>query len=236
MTLVTSTEAASDVDALAESAAEAMRARRYDEAARALTRLVELVPDDANNWLQLGIARAAGEDWEGATAAYERVIEIDPGHVKANHNLGNVYFRKGEFEPAARYYGRAMELDPDYLLGAFHLGWTLRQLGRAEEGEAAFRRCMEIPAQSARERQTHIDCLFGLGSLRHRDGDYESSSMMMEQVLRAQPAHVEARYYLGIAYRQLGRTAEAKKQLEIHARMLEARRNTTKTIENSVDP
>ena len=47
---------------------------------------------------------------------------------------------------------------------------------------------------------------------------------MMEQVLRVHRGHPEARYYLGMAYRQLGRIDEAEQQLEIHRQMLRALR------------
>ena len=49
---------------------------------------------------------------------------------------------------------------------------------------------------------------------------------MMEQVLGVHPGHPEARYYLGIAYRQLGRVEDAEKQLEIHEQMLRARKKS----------
>ncbi len=95
---------------------------------------------------------------------------------------------------------------------------------------------MEIPADDAQKGKIRIDCLFGLGSLRHRAGDYETSAAAMEQVLSVHPTHFEARYYLGMAYRQLGRLEEAKKQLDLHAKMLNARRKALDASEKPADP
>jgi cytochrome c-type biogenesis protein CcmH/NrfG len=50
---------------------------------------------------------------------------------------------------------------------------------------------------------------------------------MMEQVLEANPGHPEARYYLGLAYRQLGRLEDARRQLQIHAERMEARQDVS---------
>jgi len=203
---------------------EALRSKNYRDAATALERAAELRPEHTDTWLKLGISRSALGDWEAAIVAYRRLIEIDPEHAKAHHNLGNVHFRRGDLETAAAEYGNALKLDPDYMLAAFHHGWMLRQLGRAEEAERSFRRCLELPADDPQALRTRVDCLFGLGSIRHRAGDYESSAQMMEQVLSVHRGHPEARYYLGMAYRQLGRIDDAEQQLEIHRRMLSARR------------
>ena len=49
----------------------------------------------------------------------------------------------------------------------------------------------------------------------------------MEQMIAANGSHIEARYYLGMAYRRLGRIDEAREQLEIHRRMTRAVRKNT---------
>ena len=203
---------------------EALRSRNYEDAVAALERALELRPEHTDSWLKLGISRSALLDWDGAIEAYGRLLEIDPEHAKAHHNLGNVYFRRGDLENAVLEYGKALELEPDYMLAAFHRGWMLRELGRADEAERSFRLCLELPAADPRATRTRVDCVFGLGSIRHRAGDYEASAQMMEQVLRVHRDHLEARYYLGMAYRQLGRTDEAEQQLEIHRQMLRSRR------------
>lgn len=207
-----------------ESGNRAYRDRDYSRAVAQFERASELRPESEEAWTKLGLARSRLQDWEGAAAAYGKTIELDPEDPRAHHNLGNVHYRAGDYEAAVVAYGRAIELDPTYLLAAFHYGWTLRQLGRSEEAEKAFELCLGIPADGDREASTHLDCTFGLGSVRHRAGDYESSAQLMEQVLRAQPQHPEARYYLAMAYRQLGRAEDAARELEIHRRLLETRR------------
>lgn len=207
-----------------ERGKQAMGEQRYADAAAAFRQAVEDDPKLVDGWLRLGIALAADGDSAGALTAYERVVELDPRNATAHHNLGNVRFRRGEFDAAIDDYARALELKADYQLAAFHLGWTLRQVGRSDEAEAAFRSCLAIPTADSRSLNTRVDCTFGLGSLRHRAGDYSQSAQLMEQVLSVHPGHPEARYYLGIAYRQLGRVDEAKQQLEFHRQMMRAKR------------
>ena len=55
-------------------------------------------------------------------------------------------------------------------------------------------------------------------------------------VLAVLPAHPEARYYLAMAYRQLGRTEEARELLRIHQQMLDARRDAKGMVESPDAP
>jgi tetratricopeptide (TPR) repeat protein len=219
-----------------QTGAAAMRDRDYPNAIAAFDRAATLRPDHRKTWLGLGMAHVSLQQWDGAIGAYERLIEIEPEDGRAHHNLANIHYRLSRYEEAVEGYRRAFELDAGYVLAAFHYGWTLRQLNRAEKAEWAFRRCLEIQTDDPSARNTKVDCLFGLASIRHRARDYASSAEMMERVLAVHPDHVEARYYLGMAYRQLGRLNEAREQLEIHRRMLSARRVTAPTLDARIEP
>ena len=48
--------------------------------------------------------------------------------------------------------------------------------------------------------------------------------MVRTVVLRVHPAHLEARYYLGMAWLRLGHAEAGREQLAIHRKMLDARR------------
>ena len=202
----------------------AVEAGRDEEALSALRRAAELRSDHVDTWIELGRTYSRLKRWDESSAAYRRALELDPASARAWHNLGNVQFRIGEFASAADSYGRAVAIEPDYLLAAFHQGWALRQLNRVEDAERAFRHCLEVPARNDEDRKTLTDCLFGLGSILHRREDYASSAELMERVLKIFPRHPEARYYLAIAYRQLGRPEEAARQFALHRELLDTLR------------
>jgi tetratricopeptide (TPR) repeat protein len=232
----TAADPAPSFEATIESGLEAFRANEFRLAAERFREGTQLRPEDGEAWVKLGMALGRLEEWDAAIEAYENAIRLDPKAARAHHNLGNLYFRSDRFDEAATHYGQALAIDPDYLLAAFHYGWTLRQLGRSEDAEGAFRRCLEIPPPTDRDRKTHVDCLFGLGSIRHRAADYPAAANMMEQVVRLMPNHPEARYYLAMAYRQLGRVEEAQQQMAIHRRMLDLLRETNEVIERPDQP
>lgn len=213
--------------------ADALRERDYPAVVEAATRAARINPDHTGAWMNLGMAQSAQKNWTEAIAAYERVTELDPSNEKALNNLANVYFRQGRYAEAGQWYRKALEIDPDYLLATFHYGWVLRQLNELEEAERAFTHCKEIPAANERERRTHLDCHFYLGTIRFRQGDYRTAAQVMEAVLSVYPTHPEARHFLGLSYRKMGRMEDAARQLEIHREILRAMRS--KPIPEPVD-
>ncbi len=214
-------------DEIFEQGRAAMRAREFVTAAEAFQQAIDLRPDEVDAWFRLGLARSATDEGDAAIAAYRRVAEMDPRHTKALNNLGNVLFRRDHYEEALIWYERALEIEPGYMYARYHQGWVLRHYNRNEEAEAAFRHCFGLTPQSSREQSTRLDCLFFAGTLRFRAEDYEAAAEAMEQMLAATGSHIEARYYLGMAYRRLGRIDEAREQLEIHRRMTRAVRPDT---------
>ncbi len=219
--------AAAGYDEIFERGRSAMRAQDFANAAEAFQQAVDLQPDEVDAWFRLGLARSANDEPDAAIAAYRKAAEMDPDHTKAHNNLGNVLFRRGDYEQALTWYERALAIEPDYMLARYHQGWVLRHYNRNEEAEAAFRHCLQLTPQSSREQTTRFDCLFFAGTLRFRAEDYQATARLMEEMLAANGGHVEARYYLGMAYRRLGRIDEAREQLEIHRRMIRAVRRDT---------
>jgi len=176
----------------------------------------DLEPDSSRIWLKLGMTHAGLQDTESAIEAYRRAIELDPGNVKALNNLANVFFRQGLYEDAAEWYYKALELDPGYILAGYHYGWILRHQGRLDDAERVFLHVIEQEAANERDGKTQMEALYFVGAIRFRKGDFESTATIMERVIRFAPGHPEARYYLAMAYRRLGRDEEALEQLERH--------------------
>src|SRR5262249_47018556 len=100
---------------------------RYDEAAAACHRSLELRPDHAESHYTLGIALRAQGRYDEAAAAYRRALELKPALPEAHCNLGKALQRQGEFAQALAALKRGHEL------GSRRPGWPYPSARWVEE-------------------------------------------------------------------------------------------------------
>jgi len=61
-----------------------------EEAFAQLKRALELNPNDADGWNNLGAMLARGGQTAAARSAYQRALAIDPNHAQAKANLARL--------------------------------------------------------------------------------------------------------------------------------------------------
>jgi Flp pilus assembly protein TadD len=84
----------------------------FDGAARTLSQLVVLAPEDARVLGEYGKTLLAQGRSDDAVAFLTRVTELDPGDWSALSALGVAYDQKGDYPKAQSAYGRALALKP----------------------------------------------------------------------------------------------------------------------------
>jgi tetratricopeptide (TPR) repeat protein len=167
---------------------------RDAEAASAYERIVAGDPGDWEIWNNLGNARRAIGDAEGAVAALRRAASIRPGVPPIQANLGSALAQAGRLEAALEAYREALDLGPEIALEAARL---LRLLGRLDE---AFLLLDRVP-DSALAQVERARTLTGLHRLDEAERAYRAA-------LRGQPGFAEAWLELGIVLERAGRIAE----------------------------
>lgn len=110
-----------------------------EEAAAAFRKAVDLKPDFARAWNNLGIALASLNAFEGGEQALERAVQLSPGYASAWLNLGSVQMEAKQFEQAVQSLGRGLALQPDDTLGWSRLAYCEAALGRWEEAAGHYR-------------------------------------------------------------------------------------------------
>ena len=67
---------------------QALNAKDYKAAARALGHVTEAAPTNAEAWRLLGAAKTGSSDWKGARRAYEKAVRYEPESVEGHRGLG----------------------------------------------------------------------------------------------------------------------------------------------------
>lgn len=88
-------------------------AKRYDDAAEALSMSQQFWPNSPMTHNNLGEVFRRTKQFEKAKAAYARAVSLDPNYADAHYNLGILYDNHlGDRRQAANHYRAYLDLDP----------------------------------------------------------------------------------------------------------------------------
>lgn len=127
-------------DGLGQVAIDAFGDEDPERARELLLKALELDPDDAINWYNLGIAHSRLKEPEFALPAFERSLELRPGNqrteaaVEATRiELGNMALVQAESERALALAEDILASNPESAEGYAIRGLALADLGRDDE-------------------------------------------------------------------------------------------------------
>lgn len=86
--------------------------QRWDASAQALEQVLQMTPDDADIWFNLGYVRQQQNDDAAAIDCFERAVKLKRSLDRAWFGLGLVYRRRGDTEKAIAAFKVAAELQP----------------------------------------------------------------------------------------------------------------------------
>lgn len=86
---------------------------RYSEGIEMLNRCIQLNPDDARFYLELGKLQVDNPMWtKRAEKNLLKSLEMDANSLEAYEMLGRLYVKTGRFEKGSQYFAGALTLDP----------------------------------------------------------------------------------------------------------------------------
>ncbi|OKO70311.1 hypothetical protein AC629_40520 [Bradyrhizobium sp. NAS80.1] len=145
-----------------------------------------------------------------AEALARRAVALDGADAEARSCLGWALQARGEADDALAEIERALSMSPNLAIAHGHRGATLIFAGRPMEGVTALNACIRLDPRDPylAVRLLHIAC--GL----YFCGEYEASIEAAKRLIRSYPDFPMIYRWSAAALGQLGRTAEAKEELE----------------------
>jgi len=146
--------------------------QRYDEAIKAFSTAIEIIPQDYQAYNYRGAARALKGDYDGAIADYNKAIEIRPRYAEAYNNRGFARTQRGDLPNAIDDYDRALEINPFFVDAYNNKAWLLATCAnqRFRNGEQAVRL-----AQKAVELKADISTLDTLAAAYAAAGNFDAA-------------------------------------------------------------
>lgn len=122
----------------------AARTAAFEASAAAYEHALELTPEDADLYDNLGNTYQMLSRPLDALPYHQRAVTLRPGSAVSHLNYGNVLFMLGDLDGAMQAYQMATRLDPGDARSWASLGVVLHRLERVEEAAAAWRRAQQL--------------------------------------------------------------------------------------------
>lgn len=156
------------------------------QALELLLRAQKLAPQNTDIIFLMGRLSMMQSYFEDAIQILEQGVKIAPQRADLHAALGESYFTAGKIDRAMQEFETLIELDPSARSYTF-MGLSYRHLGRFEEAKKYFKEGLKKDPRNAA-------CLYNLGYMEHKQGNYLGAEKLLEQALRASPDYDDALY------------------------------------------
>jgi tetratricopeptide (TPR) repeat protein len=119
----------------------------YAGSIQALTRALELSPNDAQSESLLGWAQMLKEDYDDALMTFQKVLMREPANSLARINVGYICLKKRIFGEAIEHLSKAIRLNNDKkasLYAHYYLGLVYLEREMFEDADTFFRKTLEL--------------------------------------------------------------------------------------------
>ncbi len=114
---------------------------------------------------------------------------------------------RGQFEESVPMYQRAVDLYPEFIVAQYNLGIALGKTGRWDEAKESLTRAIKLKPDFAAAYTARGDIDAGAS-------DYESAIHDYTMAIELYPDYAVAYYKRGMVWMNMGRSDEARKDLE----------------------
>lgn len=149
-----------------------------------LIRAHQLAPENTDVIFLLARVSMTQNYFEDAIPLLESGLNMAPQRADLHAALGESYFMSGRTEKAIEQFQKLIQLDPAARSYVF-LGLSYRHLGRFDEALKYFNEGLKLDPKNA-------SCLFNVGFIEERQGNYSRANEMLRQALRSDPDFAEA--------------------------------------------
>lgn len=196
------------------------RHAQHEEAARTLTRAIELRHDCGDAHHEMGLVHFEQGRFEDAADCFQLAVHFGPHLAAAHRDLGTTLVRLGRVAEAEAACRRALEIEPQSAAGWFQAGNACKSGGKLEQAVECYR------AAIAHDPGL-VDATCQLAFVLYKLGRYAESHASHAAALAAKPDFAEMHHNLGLLLLETGYAEEALRSFE---RALALRPATPETL------
>ena len=187
-----------------------------DRSYQLMKELTQAAPD--SYWVHLANAQVQESlgRYDLAQQEYRKAIELSPGAPGAHYGLGRAILN-GPKDPqaideAAREFERELAISPANATAEFELGEIARERGQMDAARDHF-------LKAVRHNPDLFEAQIGLARLFLKQGSPRDAVRHLEQAARLEPGDTLPHYLLASAYKSLGDSAGAGRELDLYRKL-----------------
>ena len=180
----------------------AFQTANNSEAARFISRSLQISPLNSTALLNYGNVLKELKRHEEALASYDKAIAIRAGYANALSNRGVVLKELKRHEEALASYDKAIAIRPDYADAHYNRGNVLQELKRHEEALASYDKAIAI-------KPDDVDTLTGRGNALKELKRHEEALASYDKAIAIKPDDADTLFNRGVVLQELKRHEEA---------------------------
>ncbi|MEH2333191.1 tetratricopeptide repeat protein, partial [Nostoc sp.] len=169
--------------------------KKLDAAVAAYEKAIQLNPNDATAYYNLGNALRQQKKLDAAVAAYEKAIQLNPNDATAYYNLGITLDDQKKLDAAVAAYEKAIQLNPNYADAYNNLGNALNHQKKLDAAVSAYEKAIQL-------NPNYADAYFNLGIALTQQKKLDAAVAAYEKAIQLKPNDAYAYYGLGNALRE----------------------------------
>jgi tetratricopeptide (TPR) repeat protein len=204
----TSLQAPKDARKAFEKGREAVGKKKYAEAGAQFEKAVQLYPNYAAAWFELGMIHEREKDIEPARQAYREALRADSKFVKPYLQLAVLSAQERKWEEVAETAGRVLKLNPvDFPSAYFYHSVANLNLKNLDVAEKSAREALRLDAQGRVPKAEHLLGVI-LANKRDYSGAVEHIKLYLERAPDASDADAVRKQLVELEKVAAARSAE----------------------------
>lgn len=176
------------------------------DALPALSRAIELRPENDSYVYVLGSAKVATRKYAEAQSLFQQLLKKHPQDSILTYAVGAVYYLQGEYAEAESFLKQSLATQPNQVAASYYLALTYDAMGDDERAIPLFRDLLK-------NNPNHAPSYVKLGGILVRAHQYEEAQEKLQRAVALDPDSVEAHYQLAMVLGRLGKSADAESEL-----------------------
>ncbi len=120
------------------------QAGKFAEAMDNYQRAIQIKPEFALAYLNLGTVLQKQGKLDDAIAQFNKVLELKPDCIEAYGKLGNLLIGREKFDEAIAQYQKVIQIQPDAVEAHFNFGTALLEQGKIYQAISSFQKVLEL--------------------------------------------------------------------------------------------